>query len=923
MGSMRTTRPGRLVATSLLLASVAAAQSVLPVSALEFEGDGPRLAGSGWLLTGQKPSFLPYVTVDGHRAALGTPTIKGNHVKTPYGEADIAVDARGGASSGDIRGTLYFPSADGEELVAHAFSAPRTALVESEERYHGALAGHYLALAGLDVPGAPWFRRRAVAHGGDLENVSSFHGGRTYTGDDTFAMFTGGRALAESLRLDDVIEPEGDDPQMVPLGEIEGVRVPEMAFAELLREGETELDPLSALVPSDQYAVYFPSFSALVAVAERLAADAAPLVHFADRRAEDARVRQRYEAQMLLELDGLAKVAGAQLVRTAALTGADPYMRTGTDLALLFECKDEASAAVLRAGFEGRAAAAEGAAAVEVTTHGLDVKGWESADRSVSCWLGTLGHVLVVSNSREQVERIAAVHASRAPSMGSLDEYLWFRQRYPRADAEAGAEDAFVVVTDAAIRRWSGPRWRIATARRTRALAVLADAEAWRLEAPLEVVRSAEPEPETGVRGGGELDLSGPVARDTRLGARTFLNPILELAIDEVSTSERDGYRRWRNRFEAAWGGAFDPIAARISLGSTETRVDLTLVPLTLRSDYNDIAEFSGAARIHAGVPGPDDQAYVHIAVSLDGESEFGRFVDDATEEFLGVREPWLGDFMAFWIERDDEVLAFASEAGSLDEFWEEKLPEFPAAILIGARDDDGARRFVDGLMDFIGSQEFVGFDVELDSTDGVEWYGMRPVEASGFFAETPTVYVCAVGPGVLLTLSRKVLDRTIRRRDAFPAAPDEWIGRSAALHVDDTAKEFLAIHGVGKAFATRLRSRAFGNLPLLNEWRGRGIPDPVAFHEQSWGVRLVCPGGQGYRWDAARGTMESVTYGSPAAPRGGMTLPPALEALTAASFALEFERFEGLLPERRVRDEGRPRERSLLGLRAVAILRR
>ena len=66
---------------------------------------------------------------------------------------------------------------------------------------------------------------------------------------------------------------------------------------------------------------------------------------------------------------------------------------------------------------------------------------------------------------RYEIERLAAVKESIA----SLDEYRFFRQRYKRGD-----ETAFVIITDGAIRRWCGPKWRISMSRRLRAAAQLA-----------------------------------------------------------------------------------------------------------------------------------------------------------------------------------------------------------------------------------------------------------------------------------------------------------------------------------------------------------------------------------------------------------------------------------------------------------------
>jgi hypothetical protein len=84
----------------------------------------------------------------------------------------------------------------------------------------------------------------------------------------------------------------------------------------------------------------------------------------------------------------------------------------------------------------------------------------------------------------------------------------------------------------------------------------------------------------------------------------------------------------------------------------------------------------------------------------------------------------------------------------------------------------------------------------------------------------------------------------------------------------------------------------SWANLPILNEWH-RLFPDldPVVVHERVFGVRLVCPGGGQYRWNAELGTMESTVYGSPLAPTpDAPEWPAAITNLTGADVGMTFE---------------------------------
>ena len=76
----------------------------------------------------------------------------------------------------------------------------------------------------------------------------------------------------------------------------------------------------------------------------------------------------------------------------------------------------------------------------------------------------------------EQLTRLARVFDKKETNLASLEEYHFFRQRYQITPDNK--EDAFLMITDATIRRWCGPEWRIGASRRTRAAAALAELQA-------------------------------------------------------------------------------------------------------------------------------------------------------------------------------------------------------------------------------------------------------------------------------------------------------------------------------------------------------------------------------------------------------------------------------------------------------------
>jgi len=113
---------------------------------------------------------------------------------------------------------------------------------------------------------------------------------------------------------------------------------------------------------------------------------------------------------------------------------------------------------------------------VEGTAGSIQYKGMQSPEHSLQSLVAVLNdHAMVICNSLAELNRLADVQAGKSPALVTLPEYAFFRDRYKITDSE---ESALIILSDATIRRWCGPRWRIADTRRTRALAELADLNA-------------------------------------------------------------------------------------------------------------------------------------------------------------------------------------------------------------------------------------------------------------------------------------------------------------------------------------------------------------------------------------------------------------------------------------------------------------
>jgi len=226
------------------------------------------------------------------------------------------------------------------------------------------------------------------------------------------------------------------------------------------------------------------------------------------------------------------------------------------------------------------------------------------------------------------------------------------------------------------------------------------------------------------------------------------------------------------------------------------------------------------------------------------------------------------------------------------------------------------AEQAVPGLLDF-----------QTREHAGKKYVAMVIQEDAGF-EETPTLFY-AVLPGALcLSFSSRVIENAIDRgigRTEGVAIPAEtlWAGRSAALRIGGAFRDAVASDLIKLAIRDQLRARSWANLAILNEWKRLGVEDPLAYHEERWGTRLVCPGGGDYVWNEAASTMESTAFGHPAGPKDGPLLPPALETLRQLDFGLDFESFDVAPVELREGQRLRRNPTTSRGLRARVKLRR
>ncbi|MBM4371003.1 MAG: hypothetical protein FJ098_05075 [Deltaproteobacteria bacterium] len=886
------------------IASAGDAYYDVPVAGLRLpDGPLPTDAGETWRHIALWPVVSPRVLLDGPGEAYVTGVWSAWNWTSELAAARLRARVPEGQP---LRGRLLLPARDLYGQVVLRFEADAgQASAGARVPFHQAREAWFRGLMAEGFPGAAWFREQADEslrqQGGRPPDAAGFPAAPVPTFeselDETLGLFSGGRALAENLQLDRLLAALPAEAETVDVDTLPGIEVEAIDWEPRLQGKSPEVDPLADRIPADQYALFFRSFRDMTRLADEADAVGTPVLDWLSPAAEDSRSKDRYPAQLGLPLSLATRLVGPHVVRTAALTGSDPFLRMGSDLALLLET-DHAGIVmgwvlVRQALALHTVPAAQRAVGFAGGTMWLGVA---SPDRRISSYLAKKRGVVVVSNSRPQLERILRTASGSDPSLARTGEYRFFRDRYSRTDGEEGA---LLVVPDEAIRRWGGPRWRILDSRRTRAAAVLAALQARHAdELAAGVPEERRLEVPASAADLGEVRLTRAGVRSSVYGTLAFLTPIAELPLSLVTRAEADAYERFRNLYQSNWWRYFDPIAIRFLVRSSRVVVDLSVLPLIAGTDYRELIELTRGVDLSARAGDPHDAALVRMGVALNRESgvfrEAGSWAAAFAPDLAASALSWLGDHAIVYADRDPfwEELAAAPDHG---EYLAKNLHRLPVALHVAVGSAMKVTAFLASLRVFV-DQAAPGMTLwETRRRGEAAYVRVAPKEPIDRDLSKDLALYYAVTPQCLLvTLSEPLLLAALDRLAAAAATAEQgmpWLGRQAGLQVQGDVLRLLdPLLRDGER--DRMQRLAWASLPILNEWHRRWPDrDPVAMHEALWGVRLRCPAGGGYAWNEAWQMMESTEYGHPAAPKPGPgLLRPPLDRVTAANFGVSFE---------------------------------
>ncbi len=808
----------------------------------------------------------------------------------------------------EIAGRLFAPKVGGRGMEVVSFKAdPPPPQDDARDVFARAKRGHYGRLLARDLPGAEWFRQQAreaealtPAGPADVRAEAPLEG-RANDLERTFDLFSASRAVDENLQLDRPLTPPGAQSDLptqagrVKTEGLKGITVAAIDWAARIKGRTPTLDPLAKNIPADQHAVFLPDLRAAAAILAEVHGDSLPVLGLIETRSEDNGVQRRYERQLGVSLADLGRFAVEGEIKSLAITGSDPYLPSGTDLAVLIETgAPDKLRALLKARLDDARRADTRDAGGEID--GVRYDGARTPDRSLCAYVATLGRTVVVTNSPAQLARLVETAHGKTPALAGEPEYVFFRDRYPRGDAD---ESALLVLTDATIRRWCGPRWRIGSSRRVRAAAALGEVQARNLpRIVIEETKGVTPQAPAGSIDLGRLELTRSGVRSETFGTLAFQTPIVELPLSEVDAQEAEAYARWRDTYQQNWRGVFDPIAVRFAARPDRLAADVSVMPLIVGTEYRPFLELVGTAKIAPGAGDPHPGSLAHAVMALDVGSrplrQGGDLIANLTRVPQQVALGWIGGSAALYLD-DDPFWKELAEAPRPGDYLEEHGDRLPLAAHVAVTSSAKLALFLTGLRAFIDQSA-----PNLTVWENGEHKGRRYVrvtEAEGALPNNGrprfSLYYYASPRSLTLSLNEDVVRRSIDRQEEKVKAGDEgdpWPGKSLALRVSELGFEALGV-SARDPYRDELRLRSWGNLPVLNEWK-RLFPDrdPVALHEAAWGATLVDPGGGRYVWNARWATMESTALGHPGEPKPWHETNNPLGRIASAELGLSFE---------------------------------
>lgn len=736
-----------------------------------------------------------------------------------------------------------------------------------------------------------------------------------------YGVMSGALAIQESLQLDRMINTDRHRGERnTPFEDIPAVAVKSHPFDEMRGEQQPINGELAAFAPEDQYFLRFRNVGRLLEVLDFSEQWGGSLLRLARPVGTDHGTRPRTLRQLCLPDNILARLLGPTVIKEIAITGSDPYLVNGSDVTVLFHVTTkEAFQAAVDLPFLQAKQTYNNAHQDDVTHQGVTIERLVDPRRRVSCHRCWVGDVCMYSNSLVALQRAIDAARGTIPSLEKAADFKYMRAAvFPLDDA---AEDGFLYLSDAFIRRLVGPELRIKQKRRLEAatsLKLLANAAMFhgyqhgpsrptfeQLVADRSLNTDDLYDPEGGVL---TWDAGQGIARSSKYGDLGFLTPLIEFDSGMATEKEAEAYGRFRDRYQQYWRRYFDPIGVRIKFDRTIT-LETYILPLIDLSRYNQLADIAGGEPIAVDPSRFGENTLLRYVMHLnDGaaKKQYTMMLGAFTQ--TNMTSDWLGDWVTFWVEDTDAFDAlvrrqYESFDGERDRAPREVVDVFKASLVLGVHSKNklSLAAFLIALKTTINTMApntvifrnlepyhnitIVQIASDPTSPFAQQLHTSEPGAGEGDAKVTisergPALYYATIEDGFYISTQASALRNLIDRLRGFAEGnvPSPQAAKAnAMLYVAPRAAE-LARPTVSYLLEQQARQVSWRNLAqvwLLGRCgvlQGRTVDEAAQAY---LGYKLICPDGGTYRYESGTCTAVSSIHGSHEQPVRLEAAPP------------------------------------------------
>ncbi|MCJ7728408.1 MAG: hypothetical protein MUO27_00775 [Sedimentisphaerales bacterium] len=250
---------------------------------------------------------------------------------------------------------------------------------------------------------------------------------------DIYSMTTGALAIQESLQLEEMTGAEYVPSQSdVPLNTLAGPGVKSHPFDEMLKGRASKMFPVAALVPYDNYYCHFTSISKEVAASDLIKQWGTSLLRMMTVTARDADLPSRYTDQLCIDVSVLTRLFGDLVIGEIAITGGDPFLREGSDVAIIIQVKNNMIFDKMMKSYADKAIKSNKDAQVSDSEYnGVAIRSIVTADHRISSHSAYLGSYKVYSNSIDTLKLIMDTNAKKRKSMADNLDFQYMRTIFP------------------------------------------------------------------------------------------------------------------------------------------------------------------------------------------------------------------------------------------------------------------------------------------------------------------------------------------------------------------------------------------------------------------------------------------------------------------------------------------------------------